>query len=361
MTTTQRLLTVIGMAGGLVLAGTLARAADPETNKTSQAPAASLAQPQPAVAKQSKVNVRARAAINSDVVTQLTKGQLVTVLEEVILPKPKPDEPARWYRIALPTNTAVWVHTDYVDKANKTVRPRRLNLRAGPGENYSVVGRVERGATLTVLEEKGLWLKVEPPAGGSAFVAAHLLSTEAAAVAAATPAAPVVAAKEPGPVTPAVTTPPPAVEPAPVVATTVVTNVVPAVATNEPVAPAPVVVVPAVDTNVLAAATNVPVVTAPAVASLTDTNDPVPPPELIRRVITREGILKSAANIQAPSHFELRGLDNNRIINYVWSPDTNIVLKAFKGQKVLVTGEEALDERWAHIPVITVEEIKAAP
>src|SRR5262245_8715697 len=96
--------------------------------------------PGPAVVKQNNVNVRGQAAINSDVITRLKKGDVVTVLEEVTLKKPKTDEPAKWARIALPTNSAVWAHSSFIDPANKTVVPKRLNLRSGPGENYSIVG-----------------------------------------------------------------------------------------------------------------------------------------------------------------------------------------------------------------------------
>ncbi len=321
------------------------------------------AQPEPAVSKQGNVNVRAQAAINSEVVTQLKKGQLVSVLEEVTLKKAKADEPAQWFRIALPADAVVWVHGDYVDKDSKAVRPRRLNLRAGAGENYSVVGRVERGTVLTVLGEKGLWLKVAAPANSFGFVAAHLLSKDPAAVAAAQgAAAPVVAVQTPP--TNVVVAPAPAVEtrtnePVPVV-TTELTNVTPVVATN-------VVVVPA-ETNVVStppsnpALTNLDVTPARSAELAAQTNAmPAPPIELVKRVITREGLLKGSFSIQAPSYFELRSLDNNKLINYIWSPTTNIVLKEFKGKKVLVTGEELLDERWPNTPVITVDEITSAP
>src|SRR5262245_55893043 len=96
--------------------------------------------PGPAVVNKNNVNVSGKAAISSEVITRLKKGDTVTVLEEVTLKKPKTDEPAKWARIALPTNSAVWVHNSFLDPANKTVVPKRLNLRSGPGENYSVVG-----------------------------------------------------------------------------------------------------------------------------------------------------------------------------------------------------------------------------
>jgi len=93
------------------------------------------------------------------------------------------------------------------------VKANRLNLRSGPGENFSVIGRVEKSIAVTVIESKGEWSKIEPPAGSFAFVAAHLVNARAGRNAAAgrqrhpSPAAIVPA---PPPVT-AVTPPPPIV------------------------------------------------------------------------------------------------------------------------------------------------------
>jgi len=86
-----------------------------------------------------------------------------------------------------------------------------------------------------------------------------------------------------------------------------------------------------------------------------------PPPEeiLVPRVVTREGIVKGSVSIQAPSYFVLRSLDNNRTINYLVSPSTNIVVSGFRNQRVMITGEESLDERWPNTPVIEIETIQA--
>ena len=76
----------------------------------------------------------------------LQNGDTVTVLEEITLAISPSGEPAKWYRIAMPPNIPVWVRADFIDPATKAVKARRVNLRGGPGENYSVVGRLEKGA-----------------------------------------------------------------------------------------------------------------------------------------------------------------------------------------------------------------------
>ena len=304
----------------------------------SPAPRASadpISGPGPAIVRQNNVNVRGKAAINSEVVTRLTRGQKVDVLEEVTVSKPKQDEPAKWAKISLPTNATVWAHASFIDSANNTVKPNRLNLRSGPGENYSVVGRIEKGTAIVPIEHKGEWVKLEPPPSAYGFVAAHLLAKEAA------PA--IASATDPNVPPPIETAVPPTAAPAPA---------------TDPVAPPPTT----------AATTPAPPVTDPAATPAIAAPEPTPaaPPvpeedPFVKRVVTREGIVERSVSIQAPSHFILQAIDTRRAINYLFSPSTNVMLKDFYGQRILVTGEELLDERWPNTPVINVEKIETVP
>src|SRR5262249_9011136 len=102
----------------------------------------------------------------------------------------------------------------------------------------------------------------------------------------------------------------------------------------------------------------------PPPADNTTTVTPVTPPveePPAKRVVTREGIVKGSASIQAPTYFVLRSLDNNKTINYLYAPDTNVVMKSYQFQRVIVTGEEILDERWPNTPVITIDNIQTVP
>jgi len=298
--------------------------------------------PEPGVAKQNNVNVRGQASINSEVIAHLKKGDAITVLEEVTLKKPKQDEPSRWYKITLPSSIGVWVNGNFVDTANNTVKGTRLNMRGGPGENYSVLGRLEKGATVKPLDTKNGWIKIEPPTNSFAFVAAHLVDRQPAAAIAAVPK----------PETALATTTPPPVPP--VTTTTVPSNPPPAVAEVAPLVTAPATTPP---TAPAPAETTMPAATpatTPAPAE-TATNAPI---ETVRKVVTREGILKGSVSIQAPTYFELRSLDTGKAIDYIYSPSTNLMLKEFKGQRVIITGEEILDERWQHTPVIVADELQ---
>jgi uncharacterized protein YgiM (DUF1202 family) len=298
---------------------------------------ASLIHPGPAIVKQNNVNVRGQATITSEVLLRLKRGDQVMVLEEVTLKKPREDEPAHWARIALSTNVATWVHSMFIDADSKTVKPKRLNLRSGPGENFSVLGHIEKGTTVQEIETKGEWIRIESPNSAFGFVAAHLLTNTAA---------PLLVANTPPPpppkpvetVLPAepVITPPPAVAPP-----------------TPPPAPAPTLV----ETKTEEPKPAPPVIAAP----------PPPPPVPVveepppKRVVSREGYVRDTISIQAPTYFRLESLDTHKTINYIYSPDTNVVLRDFNGKRIIVTGEELLDERWPHTPVITVDTIKEAP
>jgi len=333
MTFSLRALLAAAVATGVVALRTIAQdapASAAPAPKTAAEKKEAAAQPEPGVAKQNNINVRGQAKINSEVIGHLQKNDAVTILEEITLKKPKQDEPARWYRIALPTNVAAWVHNSFIEDGK--VKPRRLNVRGGPGENYSILGRLERGAPLTVLDKKGDWTKIEPPTNSFGFVAAHLIERTPAPAIAAAPKT-----ETPKPEAPKTETPPP-----PVVAE--VTPATPAVKPAEPVTPTPT-----------PPATTPPPPT-PAVTPAPV--EPVAPVEKVKKVVAREGILKGSVSIQAPTYFELRNVFTGDTINYVFSPSTNLVLKQYKGKRVIVTGEEVLDERWQNTPVIVVDALQ---
>ena len=67
--------------------------------------------PGPATVVASHVNVRGQAKLKSEVVTRLTKGQSVTVIEEIVRNNSGPDEPSAWAKIVLPPSAHVWVNT----------------------------------------------------------------------------------------------------------------------------------------------------------------------------------------------------------------------------------------------------------
>lgn len=273
------------------------------------------------------VNVRGKATLFSEIVKRLNSGDSVTVIEEVIRDKPKAGEPTQWAKVVIPEGANVWVHASYVDATNKVVLPKKLNVRSGPGENYSVVGLLEHGAPVKEISTKGDWMEIQAPADAYAFIAAMYLKQEG------TPAA----------VPPVVSIAPPVAEPAPT----------PAVVPE----PAPVAT-----TTTEAATTPVPTPT-PEPPAATPAPEPAPAPPAVeepppRRIVQREGLVRGTRSIQAPTKFELFDPNSGRTVNYLYTSSTNLDLRLWNGHRIVVTGEEGLDERWKNTPVITIQRIQ---
>ncbi len=275
------------------------------------------------------LNVRGQAGLKGEVVGHLKKGDAVSVVTQINLDKHAADEPGQWAKILLPAGIKVWINSKFVDTTNKTVAVKKLNLRAGPGENYSVLGVLEKGAVVSELSAKGDWSEIEAPTNAFAFIAAIYLKQETPVVATTdTNAAPAVVE------TPVVVPPP---------TTNTVAEAAPVVA--QPV-PAPAVETPAAATNAPAPAvveTNAPVAV--------DTNPPPP------RIVTHEGYVRSSISPVAATAFELYDTDSGNAINYLNSTTTNLNLARYNSMKIIVTGEEGLNERWQDTPVLTVQRI----
>jgi len=272
----------------------------------------------PAMVVASNVNVRGQAKLKSEVVTRITKGQSVTVLEEIVRNNSGPDEPSAWAKIALPPGAHAWVNTAYIDASNQTVKPKKLNLRSGPGENYSVIGRLQSGDALKAITTKGDWTEIEAPTSAYAFVAAQYLKQ--------------------GPAEAPIPTPPP-VEPA--AAPTIVAAV-------PPVAPPPT------ENPVVPPSTETPAMTNPVAPPPEPVVEEPPPP----RIVQREGIVRGMTSIQAPSKFVLVSPENGRDIDYLFTTSKELDLRRYKGLRIIVTGEEGLDERWGNTPVLTIQKIQ---
>jgi uncharacterized protein YgiM (DUF1202 family) len=285
--------------------------------------------PGPAEVCVSNLNVRGQAGLKGEVVAHVQKGESVTVLSEITLDKHKADEPAQWAKIALPASVDVWVNSSYIDEATKTIKPKKLNLRAGPGENYSVIGVIERGTPVTESGTKGSWTKIDAPTNAYAFIAALYLKQEASGNVPQNPAPST--ETQPLPTTPMTVT-----ETQPIVAEA------PA---NPPAAP---------ELNSVPAPVLNPTVIIQTNIIVENDNAELPPPP---RVVTHEGVVRSSVSLVAPTYFELYDPATQKAINYLFSTTTNLNLARYNGLLIDVTGAEGLDARWKDTPVLTVQKI----
>jgi uncharacterized protein YgiM (DUF1202 family) len=275
--------------------------------------------PGPAEVTVSNLIVRGQAGLSGEAVTHLFKGDTVTVLSQINLDKHAAGEPAQWAKIALPSTVHVWVNGKFIDESSKVVSAKKLNLRAGPGENYSVLGVLEKGTPVSEVETKGDWKKIEAPTNTYAFVAAMYLKQEAAAPVETNAAPAMETAPAPVPV--------PEAQP-------IVTEQTNPPATTE-TKPAPAIETPA---------------PAPAVV---DTNLPPPPP----RIATHEGVVRHVGSLITPTEYELYDPTTDKNVDFLYTTTTNLVLSRYVGMRIIVTGEEGLAARWQDVPVLTIQRI----
>jgi hypothetical protein len=282
--------------------------------------------PGPASVIASNVNVRGQAKLKSEVITRIQKGQPLTVLEEVTLKNSGPDEPSAWAKILLPSTAHVWVNASFIEPVTQIVQPAKLNVRGGPGENFSILNRLKHGDIVKPITSRNGWLQIEPPPDTIAFVAAQYLRQDKQDSG---------FAIVPGPSTNALavaanTTPPTAVPDQP------------------PIAPPTEPTLPVTDQGTNATALN-------ATTNAVPANPDEPPPP---RIVLREGLVRGTTSIQAPTKFELISPENGRTINYLYTTSRELDLRRYKGLHIIVTGEEGLDDRWHNTPVITIQKIQ---
>ncbi len=305
--------------------------------------------PRPAKIKGDRTNVRAKPSYDGEVLATLTKGSSVTVLAEVDGAEGEPGGSRKWARIQLPREVSVWVYTPLLDAKTRQVKGEVLKFRAGPGRNYSELGELKRGDTVTEIRQADDWTQIEPPASAVAFVAVSLLEpTE--------PPAPV--ALETKPVEPDVI---PAVRLRPASQPPVLR--LPPEPAAAAVAPAPVTSQPQ-PAPVATAEPVAPVVTeTPAPAPAAASSEPAIEKPAARAVV-REGVVRRTTKLQAPGDYELRsvrrlgGLFNRDegLIDFLVVENPDVKLERWEGKRVFIHGTEWRDERW-RTPMLKVERV----
>jgi len=109
------------------------------------------------------VNVRSGPGTNYSIITRLNKGDGVIILGEEF----------GWVRIEVPLATFSWISADFVERGEENqgmVTANRVNIRAGSGTDFDILGQVNRGDKIEIVDEVEGWYKVKPPAGAAAWI-----------------------------------------------------------------------------------------------------------------------------------------------------------------------------------------------
>ena len=109
----------------------------------------------------SRVNLRAKPGLNFEVVGQSER-------DAILLAKTFQTE---WVEVIPPSGTKAYVYSAMV--RDNLVAVDELNVRSGPGINYSPIGRLKRNMLVVVTGSFGdEWLEIDAPADCSLWVSA---------------------------------------------------------------------------------------------------------------------------------------------------------------------------------------------
>ncbi len=122
------------------------------------------------------VNVRSGQSVNFESLYQFNKDDKVIVVGKEY----------SWYKIELPPLAKSFVHKDFVQKINATIAQviaARVNVRAGKGIEHMILGQLNKGSRVRILEETEEWYKIEPVANTYGWISDKFLEYESKSVA----------------------------------------------------------------------------------------------------------------------------------------------------------------------------------
>ncbi|MCA9408008.1 MAG: SH3 domain-containing protein, partial [Candidatus Omnitrophica bacterium] len=115
------------------------------------------------------VNIRAGLNKNFEQLCQLSQGEEVLVVEKSY----------GWYKIKLPLVAKSYISNEFVLTNNNIdgeVVSERVNVRAGPGINHTVLGQINSGYRIQILEVIGDWYRIKPIDESFGWVSEELVS-----------------------------------------------------------------------------------------------------------------------------------------------------------------------------------------
>jgi len=101
------------------------------------------------------VNVRTDSTINSEVIINLSKGDVVSVIKEFY----------DWYKIILPKNAVCYVFSRYISASSQNsgaINSENVNVRMAPNTKSAILGRLKKGTIVNITNFAGDWYTIEP-------------------------------------------------------------------------------------------------------------------------------------------------------------------------------------------------------
>lgn len=115
-----------------------------------------------------KVRVRAGQNENFEELGLIGRGEKVVVVGQSY----------DWLKIKLPTSAQGYIHSSLIQElegGEGLVKGNRVNVRARPRSNASIIGSLDRGTAIRVQERKDDWFRIEPIEGCSGWMKGSFL------------------------------------------------------------------------------------------------------------------------------------------------------------------------------------------
>jgi len=110
-------------------------------------------------------NLRAKALVTSEVVGQVSEND---ILAAKMIDK-------EWVEVVPPASVDLWVLGDYV-KDGAINCSQKVNVRAGAGINFNIVGQLPQGEKVEVRGTHAEWVKIAPSPACSLWISRSLVS-----------------------------------------------------------------------------------------------------------------------------------------------------------------------------------------
>lgn len=101
------------------------------------------------------INIRSDATVSSEIICKAHRAEPIEVITELY----------GWYKIRLPKNAPSFIKKSLVSSIeNKTAKVLKdnVNIRLYPSESSPILGIVNNGEPINILEDKGEWYRIEP-------------------------------------------------------------------------------------------------------------------------------------------------------------------------------------------------------
>jgi uncharacterized protein YgiM (DUF1202 family) len=104
-----------------------------------------------------RVNVRSGPHLNFEIIYTCNRGDKIIIIGEQY----------DWYKIKLPESAILYISKEFIDNKNNTfiVKADDVNIRAGTGLEYNIVGQLLKGDKIDIITETGAWYGIKAPKG----------------------------------------------------------------------------------------------------------------------------------------------------------------------------------------------------